>query len=130
MLCAGAARKFKEDAPRGVAVRRPNGPARSSRRGDRIQRRELLLLLGSAMTTAPGVRAQQKAMPVIGFLGTALPPVAFMDAFKRGLSENGYAEGQNLAIEYRWSEGRPDRLPDLVADLVARKVDVIVTAGA
>src|SRR5207245_608008 len=69
------------------------------------------------------------AMPVIGFLGTASPPASFMAAFRQGLGETGYVEGQNLAIEFRWTEGRPDRLPALVADLIARKIDVIVTAG-
>src|SRR6202043_276925 len=96
-----------------------------------MRRGELILLLGSAMTAARALRAQQKAMPVIGYLhyaspGPNAPNVA---AFHQGLSESGYVEGQNVAIEYRWAEGRYDRLPAMAADLVGRKVDVIVGGG-
>jgi putative ABC transport system substrate-binding protein len=96
-----------------------------------MKRRELLLVLGGAMTAVRGLRAQQKAMPVIGFLNIGLPgPNApFVAAFHQGLSETGYVAGQNVAIEYRWAEGQYDRLPELAADLVGRKVDVIVTGG-
>jgi putative tryptophan/tyrosine transport system substrate-binding protein len=96
-----------------------------------MRRRELMLLLGGAMTAARSLRAQQKATPVIGFLNSASPgPFApFVAAFHQGLSETGYVEGQNLAIEYRWAEGRYERLPALAADLVGRKVDVIVASG-
>ena len=98
-----------------------------------INRRELLLLLGGAMAVAPDLRAQQKAMPVIGFLGIGSPgPVRapYLAAFREGLSETAYIEGQNLAVEYRWAEGSSDRLPPTAADLVGRKVDVIVTRAA
>jgi putative ABC transport system substrate-binding protein len=94
-------------------------------------RRELMLLLAGAMTASPPIRAQQKAMLVIGFLsgsspGTFAPLVA---AVRQGLSETGYIEGQNVAIEYRWAEGHYDRLPALAADLIARNVDLIVATG-
>src|SRR6266550_3789688 len=96
-----------------------------------MRRRELMLLLGGAMTAALPLHAQQKAMPVIGFLGSGppAPSAPFTAAFLQGLSETGYVEGQNLAIEYRWAEFRYDRFPALAADLIARKVDVIVTSG-
>ena len=96
-----------------------------------MRRRELMLLLGGAMTAARALRAQQKAMPVIGYLGVAAPGPydPRMAAFHQGLSETGYVEGQNVVIEYRWAEGRYDRLPALAADLVGRKVDVIVASG-
>ena len=96
-----------------------------------MNRRGLLLLLAGAMTAARALRAQQKAMPVIGFLSSVSPgPLAASVAeLRQGLSETGYVEGQNVAIEYRWAEGHYDRLPALAADLVGRKVDVIVASG-
>src|SRR6266568_3780107 len=96
-----------------------------------MTRRELILLLGGAMTTAHTLCAQQKAMPVIGFLslGSPGPSAPSVASFHQGLSETGYVEGHNVAIEYRWAEGRYDRLPALAVDLVGRKVDVIATFG-
>jgi putative tryptophan/tyrosine transport system substrate-binding protein len=96
-----------------------------------MKRRELLLFLAGAMTAAHAVRAQQKAMPVIGYLATGSPgPTApNVVAFRQGLSETGYVEGKNVTIEYRGAEGQYDRLPALAADLVGRKVDVIVATS-
>jgi putative ABC transport system substrate-binding protein len=96
-----------------------------------VNRRDLLLLSVNAMIGARPVRAPQKAMPVIGFLGSEGfgGLVSRLAALRQGLSETGYVEGQNVAIEYRWAEGHFDRLPALAADLVGRKVDVIVTSG-
>jgi putative ABC transport system substrate-binding protein len=99
-----------------------------------MRRRDFLGIAGGAAVAMPFAgRAQQKAMPVIGVLGLATPNTgvlpANLSALREGLQEAGYTEGQKLRIEYRWAEGHADRLPVLAADLVARKVDVIVTEG-
>jgi len=96
-----------------------------------MNRRELMLLLAGGMTAARALRAQQKAMPVIGYLNSGTPSstAPSVASFREGLSETGYVEGQNVAIEYRWAEGHYDRLPSLVTDLVGRKVDVIAIGG-
>ena len=96
-----------------------------------MRRRDLIILLGGATVGAAKAFAQQKATPVIGYLhsGVAGPTAPLLAAFRQGLSETGYVEGQNLAIEYRWAEGHYDRLSALAVDLVGRKVDVIVAIG-
>jgi len=95
-----------------------------------VDRRAFIGTVAGSLLAAPlAARAQPKAMPVIGVLSTGSPSASWgpiMDAFRQGLSEAGYVEGQNVAIEYRWAEGHYDRLPALAADLVGRKVDLIM----
>ena len=98
-----------------------------------MRRREFISVIGAAAAWPIAARAQQGAMPVIGILSPEWPNAVVahrLRAFHEGLSETGYVEGRNLAIEYRWAEGRNDQLSALAAELVRRPVSVIVAAGS
>src|SRR3981081_3861605 len=97
-----------------------------------MRRREVIAALGGAAGWPLVGRAQQPTMPVIGFLNLRSRDIdmRLITALRKGLAETGYVEGQNVTIEYRWAEGRYDRLPGLAAELVARRVTVIIAAPA
>jgi putative ABC transport system substrate-binding protein len=94
-----------------------------------IRRREFIAGLGSAAAWPVVARAQQGALPVIGYLSPTTAGSPYIAAFRKGLSEVGFIEGRNIAIEYRFANNAPDRLAELAADLVRRRVNVIATIG-
>ena len=90
-----------------------------------MRRREFITVIGGAATWPLAARAQQPAMPVIGYLGTFAPTGTFLAAFRKGLADSGYVEGRNVAIDYV-TDGQYDRLPIIAADFARRQVAVIV----
>src|SRR5262249_39809350 len=112
--------------------RNSNDVACPRRRGDRVRRREFITLLGGAVVAWPiAARAQQaERVRRIGYVsgtGSAADPGPFVEALRQGMREHGYVDGKHFVVEYRGAEGRPARVPELIAELVQAKVDVLVT---
>src|SRR5262249_4614460 len=96
-----------------------------------MRRRDLITLIGAAAAWPAATRAQQSRLPVLGYLhgGSPEPRAQMMAAFRQGLAEAGYVDGQNVAVQYQWAEGRNDRLPAMAAEFVRREVAVLVVGG-
>jgi putative ABC transport system substrate-binding protein len=95
-----------------------------------MRRRNFITLIGGTVAAWPlATRAQQSTKPIIGYLNGGSPFALMLDAFRRGLSESGYVEGQNVSIEYRWAEGEYGRLPDFAKELVTHRVNIIAAGG-
>src|SRR5262249_35234691 len=124
---AGSQPQDREDARAG----NPDNRARPRRRGDRVKRRAFITLVGGAAAWPLAARAQQPAMPLIGVLrdATAAGSEFAVNGLRKGLAEAGFVEGQNLTIEYAWTDGQSERLSALAAELVGRHVPVIVSSS-
>src|SRR5262249_44798621 len=125
---AGGQRADRQD----TRPRHPADAARPRRRGDRMNRRALIALAGGAAAWPLVARAQQPGMPVIGLLDIRSPDSMAdrLRGFRQGLNDSGYVEGDNVTILYRWAENRPERVPELLAELVRRQVAVILAGGS
>jgi putative tryptophan/tyrosine transport system substrate-binding protein len=131
-LCAARQMISEPQDCQGAWARSATHAGRPGRRGDRVKRREFITLLGGAAAALPfAARAEQPTMPVVGFLDSRSPDamVGRLRAFRQGLKETGYIEGENIAIVYRWAEDQIDRLPKMADDLARHQVAVIVTSG-
>src|SRR5215831_3308895 len=124
--------RHQSDHGQGARADDPGVVPAPRRRGDRVKRRAFIALLGGAAAAWPLVaRAQQPTTPVVGFVNPAAPEtiVRYVAAFRKGLTETGYTEGQNVTVEYHWLAGRYDQLQEVMADLVRRHVAVIAAPG-
>src|SRR5215471_6217924 len=117
--------------PKRTSLVRPDTMPLSSASGEAMRRSEFIRLLSVVAMWPLAVHAQQPALPVVAFVRDGSPEAnaRYVAAFRKGLNESGYVEGQNVTIEYHWLEGQYDRLPALLADLVRRQVAVIATLG-
>src|SRR5262249_48928419 len=121
--------RHQSDNRQGARPRSPADAARPRRRGDRVKRREFITLLGGATAAWPLAARAQQPTPIVGLINSrsAQDAVRNIAAFRKGLDETGYVEGQDVMVEYHWLKGQPTRVPVRMAGLVGRGVDVIAT---